>query len=297
MNGSVSRRTVLRRTIGLGAVSIAAPSFASDRDRADRLWAEFIGPSIGRPLVQAHRGNHEYAPENSLRAFDAAIAVGADIVELDVRRTRDGVLVVMHDADVRRTTTGSGAVSALLASDIAALRLRGPGGGVMQDHVPTFAQALKVLRGRILVTVDIKDSQPDIVPAVVAAVHQAGMARRVIYYSDDLANLDLVHRIDPEAVTLPLAGSPVDFAPLIARFAPKVMHLKPRYLSPMIVADLHSRGLRSVVNALHSQRTATDDLDEGYEAILASGVDIIQTNRPTQLIEAVRSRSLNSGAR
>lgn len=292
MNGSFSRRTVLRRSVELGAVSITTPSFAADRDRADRLWAEFMSAPIGRPLVQAHRGNHEYAPENSLRAFEAAIAVGADIVELDVRQTRDGVLMVMHDADVRRTTTGSGAVSELLASDIAALRLRGPGGGVMQDYVPTFAQALKTLRGRILVTVDIKDSQPGIVPAVVAAVHQAGMARRVIYYSDELANLDIVHRIEPEAVTLPLAGSPADFAPLIARFAPKVMHLKPRYLSPMIVADLHSRGLRSVVNALHSQRTATDDLDEGYVAILASGVDIIQTNRPTQLIETVRSRSL-----
>src|SRR5512139_238892 len=74
-----------------------------------------------RPIVFAHRGGAALAPENTLVAFDAGLAAGADGIELDVRLSRDGVPVLMHDPTLERTTNGSGPVGDRTAADLAAL--------------------------------------------------------------------------------------------------------------------------------------------------------------------------------
>jgi glycerophosphoryl diester phosphodiesterase len=72
-----------------------------------------------RPLVFAHRGGSGLAPENTIAAFDTALALGADGLELDVRLSKDGVVVVHHDASLGRTTDVRGDVSALTAAELA----------------------------------------------------------------------------------------------------------------------------------------------------------------------------------
>jgi len=96
--------------------------------------------------VVAHRGDSAHLPENTIEAFEAAIAAGAEVVEFDVRLTGDGVAVVMHDADVARTTDGSGIVRSLTLADVRALRIALPGGGAA--GVPTLEEALRALAGR-----------------------------------------------------------------------------------------------------------------------------------------------------
>jgi glycerophosphoryl diester phosphodiesterase len=110
------------------------------------------------PIVVAHRGASSTHPENTLEAFEAAVALGAQVVELDVRLSSDGVPVVMHDPDVSRTTEGVGLVHEMRAEELTALRARG---GSSRARVPTLRQALSLLSGRSGVAIEIKNLPGD----------------------------------------------------------------------------------------------------------------------------------------
>ncbi len=118
-----------------------------------------IGRQVrGRPIVVAHRGASRYAPENTLTAFDLAIEHGADAVELDVRVTGDGGLVVIHDERLGRTVGDMRLVSQVTTDEVTSLdagswlnaKFKG-------DLVPLLEEALETLRGRAAVLVEIKD--------------------------------------------------------------------------------------------------------------------------------------------
>jgi glycerophosphoryl diester phosphodiesterase len=108
-----------------------------------------------RPAVVAHRGASASHPENTLEAFQGAIDAGADAVELDVRMTADEVPVVMHDLDVSITTDGSGFVHQLTLAEIKALDASKGAGP--RTEVPTLAEALDLLSGRVGVNIEIKN--------------------------------------------------------------------------------------------------------------------------------------------
>jgi glycerophosphoryl diester phosphodiesterase len=133
------------------------------------------------PAVVAHRGASSTRPENTLSSFEEAIRLGAQVVEFDVRLTRDGVPVVMHDPAVDRTTDGTGFVHELTAAEIARLHVDGQArvGGEMR--VPTLDAVLEVLSGRAGAAIEIKNipGEPAFDPArerIVEAVH-AGLGR------------------------------------------------------------------------------------------------------------------------
>jgi len=130
-------------------------------------------PADTFPAVVAHRGASSTHPENTLASFEEAVRLGAPIVELDVRLSSDGVPVVLHDPLLERTTDGSGAVHERTAAEIATLRA-GPGG----EGVPTLADALALMSGRVAVALEIKvlPGEPAYAPgdeAVVRATHDA----------------------------------------------------------------------------------------------------------------------------
>jgi glycerophosphoryl diester phosphodiesterase len=112
----------------------------------------------------AHRGASAYEPENTLRAFARAIEMGATWLELDVHLSRDGQPVVIHDADLSRTTDGAGRVSDLTLDGIQ----RFDAG--LGERVPTLAQVIDVARGRVQLYIELKGQQT---PAAVVATLQA----------------------------------------------------------------------------------------------------------------------------
>src|SRR5262245_27486900 len=138
------------------------------------------------PAVFAHRGGAALAPENTLAAFDRGLTLGADGIELDVRLSRDGVVVVHHDATVDRTTDGRGALSALTADELARLDagyrfqegasrhpFRGCGIGV-----PRLADVLSQFRGARVI-IELKGSSQALALATVDVVRQADALDRV----------------------------------------------------------------------------------------------------------------------
>jgi glycerophosphoryl diester phosphodiesterase len=134
-------------------------------------WRFSRGGQVVETLVLGHRGASGEAPENTLRAFALAAEQGADGVELDVQPSADGVLVVMHDDTVDRTTHGHGRVAALPYAALAGLDA---GAG---ERVPTLEEALALARGRLFVDIEIKD--PGVEPSVAALIDRLGMADQV----------------------------------------------------------------------------------------------------------------------
>ncbi|QXE35013.1 carbohydrate-binding protein [Streptomyces sp. GMY02] len=150
----------------------AAP--AKPRPAIDRIHDEYLDHTPDADvMVVAHRGYWRGAPENSLRAIDLAVNKGAEVVEIDVQRTKDGQLVLMHDTSVDRTTNGTGNVSDLTLAQIKDLRLRaGLGGGqaaLTDDRVPTLAEALATVKNRAMVNLDkgwaFRDQEYDLLVA------------------------------------------------------------------------------------------------------------------------------------
>jgi glycerophosphoryl diester phosphodiesterase len=109
----------------------------------------------------AHRGGAAQWPENSLTAFRGAIALGARLLELDVHRTADGRVAVIHDPTLERTSTGTGPVAACTGADLRRVRLRGPDGAPTDDHVPTLDEVLALAGpAGVALLVEIKTPGP-----------------------------------------------------------------------------------------------------------------------------------------
>ena len=105
-------------------------------------------------MIIAHRGDWRYAPENSIRGFENCIKTEFDAIEVDVRMTKDSVLVIMHDETINRTTTGRGKVSDLTLAEIKEYKLKTPTNYVSDQRVPTFEEVLELSKGKILIYVD-----------------------------------------------------------------------------------------------------------------------------------------------
>ena len=132
-----------------------------------------------RPVI-GHRGASGDFPENTIRAFDAALGRGADALELDVRATRDGVVIVLHDPTVDRMTDGSGPVADLVLAEVRELDV---GGG---ERIPTFEEVLERYSDTPLV-VEIKERH--VAQSVADLLRRFGAAGRVVVGSFDHASL------------------------------------------------------------------------------------------------------------
>lgn len=132
-------------------------------------------------IVIAHRGDHVSVPENTIAAFENAIQHGVDFVEMDLRTTKDSVLVIMHDGTVDRTTNGRGRVSDLSYAEIRQLkiidkRLNDPN----SNHtVPSFEQVLQTCKNKINIYLDFKDAD---VQQAYDLIKKYGMEQQVIVY-------------------------------------------------------------------------------------------------------------------
>ena len=147
---------------------------------AQNVAIRILPKSKNKMIVIAHRGDHTIAPENSLMAIQNAINDGADYVELDIRTTKDGKLVLMHDGTVDRMTNGKGNINELSFDTIRALKLfnkRITNSDTLQ--VPTFEEALQLCKNKINIYLDFKAAN---VPQVHEAIIKANMQNQMVVY-------------------------------------------------------------------------------------------------------------------
>lgn len=145
-------------------------------------------------MVIAHRGAHKSHPENTLSAFNEAIAIGADYIELDLRTSKDGKLVIMHDETVDRTSNGQGRVDDLSWSQLKRLYI-GANEEHKREHIPTLNEVLKQCKGKINIYLDFKDAD---VRYTWKMINKYGMARQVIVYCNTEEQFREWYKIAPE---------------------------------------------------------------------------------------------------
>ncbi|MGD9494897.1 MAG: glycerophosphodiester phosphodiesterase [Armatimonadota bacterium] len=164
------------------------------------------------PLVCAHRGRSGVFPENTMAAFEAAVAVGADFLELDVRRSADGEIVCIHDATVERTTDGSGAVAELSLSALQAFDAGSwKGAQFAGEPIPLLSSVLAEIAPRLVVDIEIKER--GIAAQVVELIRAAEALRRATIVSFAHEDLRVAKQAEPRLACGLITSGPTEPSP------------------------------------------------------------------------------------
>ncbi len=229
--------------------------------------------SSPRPLVFAHRGGAALAPENTIGAFDNAIALGADGLELDVRMSRDGVVVVHHDRLLDRTTTLRGPVEERTADELA------------RAHVPALADVLARYRDARVI-IEMKVNSADAARATVDVVRRADAVDRVCLGAFGRRVLREARAIEPAIAT---SAAPEEVRWALYRSwvrwpAPRVgysgfqvpeMAGRTRVVSPRFLDAAHRAGLAVQVWTVDTAGDARRLLDWGVDALITDRPDLV----------------------
>lgn len=152
-------------------------------------------------VVIAHRGDHSLYPENTLQAYQQAINDGADFIEIDLRTTKDGGLISLHDASVNRMTNGKGAIKDLTLAEVEKLTVKSADSLHSSFHIPTIEEILKLSKNKINIYIDFKSADPVVVYKI---LKQFKMEKHVLVYINEETQFGEWRKAAPE---MPLMGS------------------------------------------------------------------------------------------
>jgi len=228
----------------------------------------------GRPLVIAHRGASAYRPENTLPAYELAVAQAADMIEIDLHRTRDGAVVVAHDAELERLG-GRGEIG---AATLAALRDLDAGGG---ERIPTLDEVLDGFGARIPFNLELKQAghgpYPGLPALAVEGVRARGLLERTLFSSF----------YDPVLHELRRDSAQARIALLLSRRAPEGWVERAHALGAEAVNPELPLVDRAFVTRAHAEGLAvfvfTVDPADEMRRLLDLGVDGLFTNVPDRM--------------
>lgn len=278
--------------------SNAQPHLVSDvrnNCRVEQILTALHTHSAKHILVAAHRGAHQHAPENSILAIKDAIALGVDVVELDVRLSKDGILVLMHDDSIDRTTTGQGLVEEMSLAELKKVKLVNSDGSVSSHEIPTLYEVFAAAKGSVITHLDLKDYSDKTLAAIAELAKRTGMDKQLSFYHQQPEVLERISPYLPDAILMPMAENP-EQAVLLVKHGFKMVHLRPSYMSADLSAKLNKQGGASWVNALGKpdQMAEKGDLDAGFSTFSNANVDIIQTDHPQLLIDYLTTKGQRS---
>ena len=234
---------------------LSISSFA--QTRLDSIRNKLFAPENKNVLVASHRGDWRNACENSIEAIDNAVKMGVDIVEVDLARTKDGHLILMHDSKLDRTTTGKGLVADHTLAEIKALQLRNGCHIKTIYKVPTLEEALLFAKGRVMLNLD---KAFDYFDQVYTLLEKTGTTDMVIMKSD----------------------APADYVK--KNYVKNAMKGRARIWYNTLW-NTHAGG--------HDDDCSLVDPDEGYGYLIDSlGASILQTDRPAYLINYLKKKEL-----
>lgn len=250
--------------------------------------AEAMKPG-GPLMVVAHRGSSGSAPENTMAAFQHAIDAGVDMIELDIRMTKDYHLVVIHDRDVRRTTNGTGLVRNMTLQELKSLdagswfspRFRG-------EKTPTLHEVMEMLPTRVGLNIEVKtDGDPRkkrvLEESLVLILRERKMEGRVLVSSFDHGHLRRLHRLNPDlhlgTLYFPLRDLARKPSSIAQRVGAKVFICSRTQIRKRMVDDAHRHdifvgvyGVGTLEQLVHVRRF---------------GVDAVVTDFPERIVKAI----------
>lgn len=242
---------------------------------------ELEATNSGKVLVIGHRGAPGYAPENTMASFEKGLELGADLLELDIHMSQDGELVVMHDANVSRTTDGQGCIEGMRLAEIKQLdagawfgaRFRG-------QRVPMLTEVLAWAKDRVPLIIEVKRDQQSVAgieERLVELLRAHGMLSRVMITSFDHMSVKLVKELEPALATgIHYTARLVDTVGVARAALADSVRFDWRYWTAEVVEEVHAANLGT--------NTAYPGCDQKeMEYLVQLGLDSICTNYPDKL--------------
>lgn len=240
-------------------------------------------PKNGNTYVIAHRGAHQGIPENSLAAYQHAIDLGCDFVEIDVRTTEDGKFVSIHNSTIDKYVQGrQGRVRDLTLDQLKALDIGQPVGPKWKGtRIPTFEEILELCHGKINVYLDLKDAEP---AALIEIIRRYNMEQNIVWYVPASRHKTLmdIKQHCPSCLIMPDPGPERNIETVMTAYQPKVLASDMGQLSDLYVKKAHEH---------HAMVFVDDDAEtvQEWQQIVGWGTEGIQTNRPEALIRFLKT--------
>ncbi|MEM2939434.1 MAG: glycerophosphodiester phosphodiesterase family protein [Candidatus Bathyarchaeia archaeon] len=217
-----------------------------------------------------HRGAKAYEPENTIRSFRRALELGVNAVELDVRSTKDGELVVIHDAEVDRTTNGKGLVSDLTLNEIKELLTE------KGEHIPTLDEALEFLDKKVVkILIELKETGTE--EKVLDIIKKKGLEDNVIIISFHEEALRRIRELNDKVETGLIYVKHKD--PVRAALLLRAQYLLPLYkfAHSILISRAHEKGLKVIVWTINTLEEALEYVKKGVDGIASDKPDILKT--------------------
>ena len=237
-----------------------------------------------KPLIFGHRGARAYAPMNTLPAFELALKQGADGIELDVHRSKDGYPVIVHDFHVDHTTNGTGLIAEKTLSELKALDA---GSWFSPEftgvQIPTLDEVFEAVGKQLLINVEIKAETLEtdgVEQVVVDCIVRHGMAERVLITSFNAPTLVRFRALMPAVPVGYLTEIPYTELPTDATY--EAFNPNYRLVTPEMVEACRTRNIRINVWTLNDPQAAVDLAQMGVEGII--------TDNPDLIVQAIKSK-------
>lgn len=271
------------------------------------LLQAFIADAQNKIMVAAHRGDWRNAPENSLRAFKNAAAMGVDVVELDLAKTKDGVIIIMHDQTIDRTTNGKGDPNGFTYDEIQKFGLRNGLGRVTANKIPTLKEVMLALKGK-KVMVNLDKSYPYYHEAF-AVLKETGTLKQAIFKAEvTYAQLkDKYSTLIDSIIYMPIVN--LDKPEALQTITDYIKNMKPyafecnfKQDTSFILKDnkfitrtgakLWYNSLWASLNAGHEDDLAVEqgNTKDSWDWLIAHGATILQTDRPKQMLQYLKDK-------
>ena len=219
--------------------------------------------------VVCHKGANQYAPENTFAAAQRCVAWGADYVEVDVWSSRDGVLYLMHDGTVARTTQAQGHLLALTAAEIDRLdagswfepRFAG-------ERVPRLADFLHWIKGKARIFIDVKFAHPQ---QLLDLLDETGMADECFLWSGSTDLMRLFQHLGPDVARKVNVASVAQALDAQTKLGASIVEVGPEALSDELLATCHAHGIQVMVNYMGAD-------EQTMRRIFQWDIDLINTD-------------------
>ncbi len=248
-----------------------------------------------RVLVAAHRAPHSAYPENSLAAMKEAIRLGVDIIETDVRETKDSVLVCIHDKTIDRTTTGKGKVENMTYAELQNYYLLHEGKPTLQK-IPTLEEVLVLIKGKIMLDIDYKADGKRAALAITKLLRDMDMEKQCLFFLYDYNDAKPLYKMNNQLQFLVRAYTPEDIDSILKMKEPSyAIHGDDNCYSNSLMKQIRSSGKRVWMNSLGKY----DDMerikkDSGFTELLQKKqTNMIQTDLPEELLKYLREKDLH----
>ena len=246
-----------------------------------------------RILVVAHRGSHSYFPENSLGSIGKSIENGIDIVEIDIRETRDKVPVLLHDGNLKRTTGVNKDIRELHFEELEQYPLLFNGAST-DYRIPSLEMALKAAREKVILNLDFKLNDLNAIKRTYHLIEKHKMEGSVILTLRNYKFIPELYKLNPEIRLMPVAYNRRKINKVLKYDHLDIIQLYHRKYAKRCLKDMQNRKIQIWVNALNKYDELEMNGKKGFEELInIKKVDMIQTDHPEELLSFLQEKGLH----